>query len=158
MSRELTGPDVIAGWGLANAVLFVVLVVFGEQALPIALYGGTVALIETGALVGWLAGSRHPDAAAQTRAPRRTLTSLLLAAIVALAGAGAVWDWWIALPAVYPALALLSELRPPAVPVLVPVQAPLLRQSNARGYLALIVVVGLSTAEVLRRLTGRRSQ
>lgn len=106
MSR-VRGPDVVAGWGLANAALVVGLIGYGDGILPIALYAGSALLIELVAIVTWWTMRTHPVWAARTPSPRRSRTAALAAAVVALVGSGIVWSWWMALPAVYPFALLL---------------------------------------------------
>jgi hypothetical protein len=108
MSR-LKGPDVVAAWGIANAVLLAVLIGYGERASAVAVYAVSTALIELVALVTWVVMCRQPEWAARSPAPARSRASALAAAVVALVGAGIVWDWWIALPALYPFAALLAD-------------------------------------------------
>jgi hypothetical protein len=104
------GPDVVAAWGLANAVLLGVLIGYGDRAAAIAVYAGSVGLIELLALGAWWVMSAHPVWAATSPEPRRSRASMLVAAIAAAVGVGAVWDWWFALAAVYPAGALVMEI------------------------------------------------
>ncbi len=107
MSR-VSGPDVVAGWGLFNGFLVAGLIGYGESAIPIALYAGSAVLIELVALTTWWVMRAHPVWAARSPSPRRTRTSALAAAAIALVGAGIVWSWWMALPALYPIAAMFT--------------------------------------------------
>jgi hypothetical protein len=99
---------VVAGWGLANAVLVAGLLGYGESAIPIALYAGSAILIELVAVATAWVMRRHPAWAARSPSPRRSRRAALAAAAVGLVGVGIVWSWWMALPALYPLAAMLA--------------------------------------------------
>jgi hypothetical protein len=105
----MSGPDVIAAWGIANGLLVTILIGYGDSAFPVALYATSATLIELVALVTWWVMRRHPVWAARSPAPARSRASALAAAVVALVGSGIVWSWWMALPALYPLAALLGD-------------------------------------------------
>ncbi|HVW79368.1 MAG TPA: hypothetical protein VHB69_00305 [Mycobacteriales bacterium] len=109
MSR-LSGPDVVALWGGANGVLVAILLGYGESAFATALYASSAALIELIALSTWWVQRRHSAWAASSPGPRRSRPAALAGVVVALAGCAGVWDWWLALPALFPAGALVGEL------------------------------------------------
>ncbi|MGN6474643.1 MAG: hypothetical protein ACTHK4_13480 [Mycobacteriales bacterium] len=105
---RVSGPDVVAAWGLFNGFLVAGLIGYGDNAIPIALYAGSAVLIELVALVTWRVMRTHPVWAARSPSPHRTRRSALLATAVALVGAGIIWSWWMALPALYPLAAMFT--------------------------------------------------
>ncbi|HEX3707845.1 MAG TPA: hypothetical protein VHV76_14560 [Mycobacteriales bacterium] len=107
--ERISGPDVVAAWGIANGALLAILIGYGENVFAVALYASSATLIEVIALVTWWVMRRHPAWAARSPAPTRTRASALAAAVVALIGVGLVWDRWMALPALYPLAALLAD-------------------------------------------------
>jgi hypothetical protein len=106
---EVRGPDVVAAWGAGNGALLAILIGYGEGPIPIALYAGSVALLELVALVTWWVMRRHPAWAHRTPGPQRAVPAVLAALVAAAVGAGLVWSWWLALPGLYPLGALAGR-------------------------------------------------
>ena len=95
MKRHLSFV-VVAGWGVLNGVLLVVLAVYGESSMVYWLWGGAVVLLELAA-VAVLASSRSgPDQHVRYRVPDRGAGAVVPAAfgflLVALAF---VYGWWL---------------------------------------------------------------
>jgi hypothetical protein len=148
---ELRGPDVVALWGAGNGALLGILIGYGDNPWPMALYGGSVALIELVALITWWVLRRHEVWAHASPAPRPTRAALLAGEAVALVGAGIVWDWWIALPALYPLGALVLDFATgPGGPMDLPSAEP---SGSETGPARTLVAAGavVAGAEVLRR-------
>jgi hypothetical protein len=103
------GPDVICLWGAGNAVLLGILIGYGDWVMPIALYAGSVLVIELVGIVFWFTYLTRLPQASHVPAPRRTNSALMAALVAGFVGIGLVYKGWMATPAAFPALALLSE-------------------------------------------------
>jgi hypothetical protein len=106
---NVRGPDVITLWGVGNALLVGILIGYGESWIPIGLYAGSVLLIELIGVLFWLIYLSKLPRVGYTYAPRPTRAALLGGLIAAFVGAGLVYKGWMAVPAAYPALVLVSE-------------------------------------------------
>jgi Na+-transporting methylmalonyl-CoA/oxaloacetate decarboxylase gamma subunit len=105
----VTVPRLVAVWGAANGVLLAVLIGYGENSFAIALYAAVVALLELIALVAWLSMVRNPEAGERSPAGLRSDAALVTAIGVGFVGVGYVYKWWMALPAVYSLLWLVTH-------------------------------------------------
>jgi hypothetical protein len=103
------GPDVVSLWGAGNAVLLGILIGYGDWAMPIALYGGSVFLIELIGVMCWLAYLSKLPRVSYVYAPRTSRSALMAALVAAFVGLGLVYKGWMAIPAAFPALALVTE-------------------------------------------------
>jgi hypothetical protein len=132
---DITLARVIALWGVANGVLTAVLVAYGADAFPIALHAAVTLLLELVALAAWWSVTRRPGRVAFSPAPVSGRPAFVAAAVVPFLWLGLVYDPWMMLGAVYPALILLAELarrlappRPEPVPVTTELPAALPRR------------------------------
>lgn len=111
MKRHLSFA-VVAGWGLLNALLLAVLVIYGENTMTYWLWGAVVVLLEVAALLVLASSRTGPDQHVRYRVPDRgagaALPAALGLALVALAFVYGLWLLALAVPllAVAAALAL----------------------------------------------------
>jgi hypothetical protein len=113
MNARFNGPDLVATWGAANAVLLGVHIGYGggvSGSIPLALYGGSVLLTELVALAAWWTLRHRPDVATVTPVPRTSRIALWGGVAAAFIVLGLVYDPWLMLPAIYPLVGVLIEL------------------------------------------------
>lgn len=103
------GPAVISLWGAGNAALLGMLIGYGERPFAIALYGGSVLLVEVVGAVFWLGYLSGLPRGATAPAPRSSRPAMLVGVVAAFVGLGFVYRPWLAAPAALPALALVTE-------------------------------------------------
>ena len=105
----VTVPRVVALWGVANGVLVVMLIGYGESAFAVSLYASAVALIEVVALAAWLSARALPTSAGRSPAGERSDAAMVTAIGCAFVGVGLVWSRWMMLPALYSLLWLMAR-------------------------------------------------
>ncbi len=95
MKRHLSFV-VVAGWGVLNALLLALLVVYGENTLVYWLWGGVVVLLELAALLVLASSRWGPDQHVRYRVPDRAAAAVPPAAFgFLLVGLAFVYGWWL---------------------------------------------------------------
>ncbi|WP_165989731.1 hypothetical protein [Streptomyces sp. YIM 98790] len=101
---------VVAGWTLFNGLLFAVLALYGEGAVALWLWAGSLALLAGATAAVLVASRRGPEQHRHYRlATGSTAAVLPAAAGAALLGLTAVYGWWM-LAFALPVLAVAAVL------------------------------------------------
>lgn len=110
MNRRHPAYLVVAGWGLANGVLFVVLVIYGESSFVLWLFGAVAAFLELVAMVVLISSRRGPQEHMHYNLPAGGGAAAFPAAVsIGLAALGFVYGFWLLALAV-PLLAVAIAL------------------------------------------------
>ena len=108
---RVTGPRVVAAWGLFNGALLAIHAGYGGgevPTFPFAIYGSAIGTIELFALtVFWVYRTGRTNAWFSP-APSMSHAALTMAVMGGFIGAGLIYRPWMMAPAVYPLLILLK--------------------------------------------------
>ncbi|PXY22207.1 hypothetical protein [Prauserella muralis] len=115
MNPALKPVLVVLGWAAFNAVLVLLMLVYGENALFIGMYGAAVglALLVAGAV---FLGRRDPAGQGRRTVAVASQSGLLFALAAVLAGAGLIFGYWLTGFAIIPLLAALARQRKEVLP------------------------------------------
>ncbi|MER7895771.1 hypothetical protein ACWD0Z_11340 [Streptomyces sp. NPDC003007] len=95
MKRHLSFV-VVAGWGLLNALLLTVLVVYGENTMVYWLWGSVVVVLELAALLVLASSRTGPDQHVRYRVPDRSAGAVAPAAFgFLLVALSFIYGWWL---------------------------------------------------------------
>lgn len=115
MNPALKPVLVVLGWAALNAVLVLLMLVYGESALFIGMYGAAVGLTVLVAAAIFL-GKRAPAGDGRRTIAVASQSGMLFALAAVIAGAGLIYGYWLTGFAIIPLLAALARQRKEVLP------------------------------------------